>query len=112
MTHHSPSGYVGHVRKTNIAELKNRLSYYLAWVKRGETVLVMERNIPVARIVPVSPPAQMGHNEQQAWLRRMEVKGVLRLGPGKGIPEILTTPPAGKRPAGVVQALIDDRGRR
>ena len=75
-------------------------------------MLVMERNSPIARIVPVSLPAQMDRNEQQAWLRRMEAKGVLQLGPGKGVPEILSTPPSGKRSAGVVQALIEDRGRR
>jgi prevent-host-death family protein len=100
------------VKKTNIAELKNRLSYYLGRVKKGETVLVMERNSPVARIVPIAPPAQMAHAEQQAWLRRMEAQGVLRVGMGKGLAEILTTRPSGKRPAGVVRTLIEDRGRR
>lgn len=100
------------MEKTNIAELKNRLSYYLRRVKRGETVLVMERKNPVARIVPVSPPAQMARTEKQAWLRRMEAQGVLRVGMGKGVPEILKIPPPGKRPAGVLRTLIEDRGRR
>jgi prevent-host-death family protein len=73
------------VKKTNIAELKNRLSYYLGRVEKGETVLVMERNNPVAWIVPVAPPAQMARDEQQAWLRHMEAQGVLRVGTGKGL---------------------------
>lgn len=37
----------------NIAELKNRLSVYLAEVKRGGEVIVSERNIPFAKIVPL-----------------------------------------------------------
>jgi len=38
----------------NIAELKNSLSKYLAIVARGEEVEVRKRNVPVARIVPVT----------------------------------------------------------
>ena len=47
------SGHNGRVMKTaNIADLKNRLSFYLAEVKRGGQVLVSERNVPFAKIVP------------------------------------------------------------
>lgn len=38
----------------NIADFKNRLSRYLAAVERGEEVEVRKRNVPVARVVPVS----------------------------------------------------------
>ncbi len=68
------------MKKANIAELKNRLSHYLARVKRGETVLVMERSRPVARIVPTALPSRMSTDELEAWLRRLEADGVLRLG--------------------------------
>lgn len=100
------------MKKANIAEIKNRLSHYLELVKRGETVLVMDRKTPVARIVPVPHPAHMSSDEEKAWLRRMEEKGILRVGPMKGVPEILNTPPPGKRPVGAVEALIEDRRRR
>jgi prevent-host-death family protein len=40
------------MKTANIAELKNRLSKYLAEVKRGGEVLVKERNVPFAKIVP------------------------------------------------------------
>ena len=39
----------------NIAVLKAKLSSYLGRVRRGEEVLVMDRNTPVARIVPSGP---------------------------------------------------------
>ena len=38
--------------KANIATLKNNLSRYLKSVQAGEEVVVMDRDTPVARIVP------------------------------------------------------------
>jgi prevent-host-death family protein len=38
----------------NIADLKNNLSKYLSKVKAGEEVLVKDRNIPIAKIIPLS----------------------------------------------------------
>lgn len=104
--------YNGHMKKANVAELKNRLSHYLNRVKRGETVLVMERSIPVARIVPAVPPSQMSSGETDAWLKRLEVDGVLRLGTRKGVPEVMSDVPSGKRPTGAVKTLLADRERR
>lgn len=106
------SGYISHVKKANIAELKNRLSHYLSRVKRGETVLVMERATPIARLVPTAPPSRMNSDETEAWLRRLEANGVLRLGMRKGVPEVTKSPPSGKRPAGVVKTLLEERERR
>jgi len=40
------------MKTANIAELKNGLSKYLAAVKRGDEVIVKERNVPIAKIVP------------------------------------------------------------
>ena len=41
------------MKTANIAELKNGLSAYLAEVKRGGQVIVSERNVPFAKIVPL-----------------------------------------------------------
>jgi prevent-host-death family protein len=40
------------MKRANVSELKARLSSYLAAVRRGETVVVCDRQTPVARIVP------------------------------------------------------------
>lgn len=40
------------MKTAKISELKARLSAYLAEVRRGETVIVCDRNTPVARLVP------------------------------------------------------------
>lgn len=43
------------MRQVRIAELKNRLSEHLRAVENGTEVLVMDRNRPIARIVPLTP---------------------------------------------------------
>lgn len=40
------------MKTAKIAELKSRLSSYLADVKQGESVVVCERQTPIARLVP------------------------------------------------------------
>jgi len=41
------------VRRAGIAELKARLSEFLRYVKKGQSVTVYERDTPVARLVPL-----------------------------------------------------------
>jgi prevent-host-death family protein len=41
------------VKRVRIAELKARLSEYLRAVRRGETIAVLDRDTPIAQIVPV-----------------------------------------------------------
>jgi prevent-host-death family protein len=41
------------MKTTGIKELKNRLSYYLREVKKGEKILITERKKVIATIVPV-----------------------------------------------------------
>jgi prevent-host-death family protein len=47
------------MKEVGIAELKARLSEYLRAVRRGETIAVLDRETPVARIVPVPAPAAL-----------------------------------------------------
>ena len=47
------SGHNVTMRHVGIAELKSRLSEYLRAVRRGETISVLDRETPVAQIVPV-----------------------------------------------------------
>lgn len=42
------------MRSVNVAELKNSLSKYLRFAKRGEEVVIRERNLPVAKLVRFS----------------------------------------------------------
>lgn len=45
------------MEQATISQLKNSLSAYVRKVKLGESVLVFERNTPVARLVPIEPPS-------------------------------------------------------
>ena len=40
------------MKSAKISELKAHLSEYLAGVRRGATVIVCDRNTPIARLVP------------------------------------------------------------
>ena len=61
------------MKSVNIRELTHHFSSYLRVVKRGERIVVLERNLPVADIVP--------HNENltsPGWKRpiqKIQVKG-------------------------------------
>ncbi|MCK6556930.1 type II toxin-antitoxin system Phd/YefM family antitoxin [Candidatus Binatia bacterium] len=46
------------MKHTNVSGLKARLSAYLADVRGGETVIVCDRNHPIAQIVPVDGGAE------------------------------------------------------
>lgn len=93
-------------RMVKIAELKNRLSYYLRRVQRGESLLVCDRERVIARIERVALHARVQDSEA-AWLDRLERRGVIRRGSGKLTRQWLAKRPAVR--ADVVAALL--RGR-
>ena len=47
------------MKQVRIAELKSRLSEYLRAVRRGETIAVLDRETPIAQIVPVHDRATL-----------------------------------------------------
>ena len=69
-----------------MAQLKARLSEYLARVKAGEEVLVTDRGWPVARLIPVEAGDVPDNEAELARLRAMEREGLVRLGSGR-LPE-------------------------
>ena len=40
------------MRTVNVAKLKDQLSKYLSFAKSGEEVVIRDRNLPVAKLVP------------------------------------------------------------
>jgi prevent-host-death family protein len=66
------------MKSVNIAELKNRLSWYLNEVRAGEEILVRDRNLPIARIVPLQLAP-----DHDAELLALAAQGKLRLGEGE-----------------------------
>jgi prevent-host-death family protein len=45
------------MKPVRIADLKSRLSEYLRAVRRGVAITVLDRDTPIARIVPYEPEA-------------------------------------------------------
>lgn len=97
------------MKAVKIAELKNRLSYYLRLVRRGESILVCERDRAIARIDRVGADAPIPESDAE-WLDRLERRGVIRRGTGKLSQEWLARKPTVH--ADVVAALLREREER
>lgn len=98
------------MKEAHISEVKNQLSRYLALVRKGEIVRILDRQRPVAQIVPISHATE-GRTVGVEALAEMERKGLIRRGTGRIDREILEADPPGK-PAGVLEALLEERKRR
>ena len=61
------------MKTTSVSELKAQLSRYLRLVKRGETVVVLDRRVAVAELVPVTAAAA-------SPFERLAREGRLKLG--------------------------------
>ncbi|HZL96633.1 MAG TPA: type II toxin-antitoxin system prevent-host-death family antitoxin [Vicinamibacterales bacterium] len=91
-------------RTATVVDLKARLSEYLRLVKSGHEVVVTDRNVPVARLVPLDD------RERKSTRRlRLTRAGALKPGAGK-LPAALKRPPSGAQDgASVVDALLAER---
>ena len=101
------SGYVGHVKKATISYTKNHLSSLLEQVKRGETVTILDRTKPVARMVPIE---STGDAEWDRKLDDMERRGITKQDRAATIEWLLREPPPKPKSGfSITQALIDMR---
>ncbi|MGH9104147.1 MAG: type II toxin-antitoxin system Phd/YefM family antitoxin [Acidimicrobiales bacterium] len=87
------------MRVASVSEARNTLSALLDLVRAGQTVLIVDRGTPVARLEAVSPSRDPG-----ARLDRLERSGVVRRGTG-GSPAALGGPPPGLVPGNGTAAL-------
>lgn len=92
------------MKSVNIAELKNRLSSYLTEVRGGEEILVRDRNLPIARIVPLAQSP--GQDDE---LLTLAAQGKLRLGKGPIDDSFWELPAPRIPPESLRQALEQDR---
>ena len=82
------------MKQVRIADLKARLSEYLRAVRRGESIAVLDRNTPVAQIVPV---------RDRSTLR------VRKPAPGTPPPNRVPLPKPAKLDVDVVHLLLEGR---
>lgn len=88
------SGYHIVMKQVRIAELKAKLSEYLRAVRRGETIAILDRETPVAQIVPVRAPSALR---------------IRKPAPGTPPPNRIPLPKPAKLPVDVVQLLLEER---
>ncbi len=82
------------MRQVRIAELKARLSEYLRAVRRGETIAVLDRETPVAQIIPI---------------RGRSALHVRTPAPGTPPPNRVRRPKPAKLKIDIVQILLEER---
>ena len=92
-------------RTASVANLKARLSEYLRLVKAGREIVVTERGVPVARLLPLD-------DVERKSSRRLRLARDGALRPGRGrLPKVLQTGHKGDRVGtSVLAALLAERG--
>lgn len=94
------------MKRATITEAKNRLSALLDRVRHGETVLILDRGRPVARL----EPAMGVSDDPNGRLARLDRRGVIRRAvapPPKAL--IARKFPKSRKAYGVLEALLEER---
>jgi prevent-host-death family protein len=92
------------MKNARISELRDKLSEYLARVRKGETVIVYDRDTPIARIDPI-PPAP---DDIPEWVLEACRRGIAtppKVRDGAKLPAPLKP----KKPVGLLEALLEER---
>lgn len=94
------------MKRATITETKNKLSALIDRARAGETIVIVDRGIPVAQLSSVIPL----RDDVDGRLARLQRAGAIRVGAGDVPRELLTKPPPRpKGKASAVGALLDER---
>ena len=93
--------------RTSITDAKNGLSALIARVRHGESIIIEDRGVPVARLESVATPR---HRHVEGRAARLQRAGVLSPAVAAVPKRLLTTlPPQPKRGATLSNAVIAER---
>jgi len=93
------------MKNARISELRDKLSEYLVRVRNGETIIVYDRETPIARIEPIAAAA----GDVPEWVREAERRGIARPPRNPNGAKIPLPPPKPKKPARLLEALLEER---
>lgn len=95
------------MKVASVSEAKNTLSALLDLVRAGETVVIVDRGTPVARLEPVPHSAE----GLEARLLRLERSGLVRRGTGQTLAALGGPAPSLIRGHGAaaLDALLEER---
>jgi prevent-host-death family protein len=88
----------------SISEAKNKLSALIDRVRGGETVTILDRGRPVARL----EPAVGGTGDDEGRIARLERAGIIRRATGR-LPEGFLDRELPQAEASVLEALLEER---
>jgi len=89
----------------SITEAKTNLSKLIKKVRHGESVLILDRNIPVARLEPLPAGSREG---DEAKLAELERRGLVKRGAGN-LPRDFFKLPRLKFKKSLVGAVLEER---
>ena len=93
------------MKTATVTDAKNHLSSLIDQVRAGESITILDRGTPVARLEPV-----VSDEGQDGRVRRLVRAGIVRPATRTGLVEILAGLPPAPRPAkSVVDALLEER---
>ena len=93
------------MKTATITQAKNGLSALIDRVKAGESVLILDRGTPVARLEPV-----VGSGTSDGRLARLERAGIIRRGvAAPPVDLIMQSGPLAPPGASVLEALLEER---
>ncbi len=94
------------MKKASITQTKNQLSALLERVKRGDTVLILDRGKPVARL---QAAAGLGGEEADGLLEELERSGIIRRAERPAEDHPFDDPPRLPDRASALEALLKER---
>jgi prevent-host-death family protein len=95
------------MRTATLTETKNKLGSLIARVRRGETILILDHGRPVARLEPATADDLRAQDSRLASLERA---GLVKRGRRRRDALLAKAPPAAKKGASILRALMLDRG--
>ena len=95
------------MKRAKIGDLKNNLSRYLGYVRAGGSVLVLDRDQPIAQIVPLHAATENVQRDEER-LRRLERLGLIRRGKG-GLPSWFGKRKPHRVGGSVLELLLEER---
>jgi antitoxin (DNA-binding transcriptional repressor) of toxin-antitoxin stability system len=91
------------MEKATISQLKDRLSAYLKKVRAGRSILIVDRDQPIARLERIEPGGKADDR-----IARLERAGLVRRGKGRiDLASLRRDVPRAR--ASVLDALLEDR---
>lgn len=94
------------MKRATLTETKNNLSALVDQVRHGETILILDRGRPVARLESVLD----SDSASEGRLERLERQGLLKRGTRRRLRSLLDArPPRQRKGSSAVEELLEER---